>query len=54
LRSSILEMVPFALSVILPHEASWKMGSNGHMMVDGIKVEKVTTASQSKSGNVWI
>jgi hypothetical protein len=35
------------------------MGSNGYMVhmvvvVDGIQVEKVSAANQSKSGNVWI
>jgi hypothetical protein len=30
------------------------METNGYMMVDGIQVHKVMTASQSERGNVWI
>jgi hypothetical protein len=30
------------------------MGSNGYMMVDGIRVHKVAPASQNKPSNVWI
>jgi hypothetical protein len=47
-----------------PRSATWQMGSNGYMIadgiqrmydkMDGIQVKKVTTASQSKPGNVWI
>jgi hypothetical protein len=48
-------MVPCRPFVLAP----WWVGSNGYIvlvdgMVDGIQVEKVTTASQSKPGNVWI
>jgi hypothetical protein len=31
----------------------WWMGSNGYMMVDGIRVQKVVTASQSKSNSMY-
>jgi hypothetical protein len=41
------------IRIVRTHTAWW-VGSNGHMMVDGIQVHTVEAVSQSKSSTVWI